>query len=46
VLRATEVDKAAHAARLAAIDKVSAGSLWKREEAPGESHQGAPAVAS
>lgn len=33
VLRATEADSAAHAARLAAIDGVSAGSLWKREEA-------------
>lgn len=32
VLRATEADTAAHAARLAAIDGVSAGSLWKREE--------------
>jgi DNA polymerase-3 subunit epsilon len=32
VLRATEADTAAHAARLAAIDKVSAGSLWEREE--------------
>lgn len=33
VLRATEADSAAHAARLAAIDEVSAGSLWNREEA-------------
>lgn len=33
VLRATEADSAAHAARLAAIDGVSAGSLWKRGEA-------------
>ena len=33
VLCATEADTAAHAARLAAIDKVSAGSLWKRDEA-------------
>jgi DNA polymerase-3 subunit epsilon len=33
VLRATEADSAAHAARLAAIDGVSAGSLWRREEA-------------
>lgn len=32
VLRATEADTAAHAARLAAIDKVSEGSLWKRDE--------------
>jgi DNA polymerase-3 subunit epsilon len=32
VLRATEADAAAHAARLEAIDKVSSGSLWKREE--------------
>ena len=35
VRRATEADTAAHAARLAAIDKVSAGSLWEREEAAG-----------
>ena len=33
VLRATEADTAAHAARLVAIDKVSGGSLWKREDA-------------
>jgi DNA polymerase-3 subunit epsilon len=46
VLRATEVDNAAHAARLAAIDKVSAGSPWNREEAAGEPHQGVAAVAS
>ena len=32
VLRATEADDAAHAARLAAIDKVSAGNLWERKE--------------
>ncbi|WIG55773.1 MAG: DNA polymerase III epsilon subunit [Rhodanobacteraceae bacterium] len=36
VLRATEAETAAHAARLAAIDKMSAGSLWKREEEPVE----------
>jgi DNA polymerase-3 subunit epsilon len=46
VLRATEADNAAHAARLAAIDKASTGSLWKREEATSESHPGAAAVAS
>lgn len=33
VLRATEADTAAHAARLAAIDKASRGSLWKRGDA-------------
>ena len=32
VLHATEADIAAHTARLTAIDKVSAGSVWKREE--------------
>ena len=36
VLRASEAEIAAHAARLAAIDKISAGSLWKREEEPVE----------
>ncbi|HVX03702.1 MAG TPA: DNA polymerase III subunit epsilon [Rhodanobacteraceae bacterium] len=36
VLHATEADMAAHAARLAAIDQASAGSLWKREEEPVE----------
>jgi DNA polymerase-3 subunit epsilon len=36
VLHASEADNAAHGARLAAIDKVSAGSLWKREEEPVE----------
>ncbi|MBU6476657.1 MAG: DNA polymerase III subunit epsilon [Xanthomonadaceae bacterium] len=32
VLRATDADTAAHAARLAAIDKASGGSVWQREE--------------
>jgi DNA polymerase-3 subunit epsilon len=42
VLRATEAETAAHAARLAAIDKVSGGSLWEREEAAGESSRTLP----
>jgi len=46
VLRATEADTAAHAARLAAIDKVSAGSLWERAEATGEAHRNAAALTS
>jgi DNA polymerase-3 subunit epsilon len=43
VRRATETETAAHAARLAAIDKVSEGSLWKREEGTGESSRSAAA---
>ena len=33
VLRATEADTAAHAARLATLDKAPGGSVWKRMEA-------------
>jgi DNA polymerase-3 subunit epsilon len=46
VLHASDTDAAAHAARLAAIDKVSEGSLWKREEATSESHRNAAAIPS
>jgi DNA polymerase-3 subunit epsilon len=47
VLRASEADNAAHAARLAAIGKASGqDSLWQRVEAANESRLDADAVSS